>query len=169
MSPDYLNIPDYVKRRIDFLLQEANNGSPRDQIITFCMRVLSNYASVQMDAGSYKIKTLNCRVSKNAEIMLNNCSSLKEWADLCINEHEVPLKEVWDWLRSNSGNLDSSTVWGKFYNHPMVTITKEEDRKLNANGLRSKSSENRYAKAGIEIVILNSKPYEIFEKINSRN
>jgi hypothetical protein len=164
MNPDFSKLPSHVKRRIEFLIQEALNKSPRDQVITFCMRVLSNYASIGMDAGSYKVKITNQMVSRRAEILLNQSTSLKEWAAGCINEHEVPLKEVWNSLCSSGPNLRPEEVWSKFYSSKMVTITKEEDQNLSSQGLKSNSNNfSRYIKSGIEVIQLKNSPQFLFE------
>jgi hypothetical protein len=115
MNSDISKLPPHIKRRIEFLIQEALNKSPRDQVITYCMRVLSNHATVGMDAGSYKVKITNQVLSRKAEILLRQSTSLKEWAEGCINEHQVPLKEIWDWLCSEGKKLCPDEVWHKFY------------------------------------------------------
>jgi hypothetical protein len=163
MNPDFHKLPPQLKRRIEFLIQEAINKSPRDQVITFCMRVISNYASIGMDAGSYKIKITNKMVSRKAEDLLKKSTSLKEWADACINEHQVPLKEIWDSLCLEGNNLLPDDVWNKFYSSKMVTITKKEDQILNSEGLRSKSKNAcRYHQCGIEVIYLESSPRFFF-------
>lgn len=165
MNSDFSKLPPHVKRRIQFLIQEALNKSPRDQVITFCIRVLSNYASIGMDAGSYKVKITNKIVSRKAEILLNQSTSLKEWAAGCINEHEVPLKEIWNSLCSYGPNLRPKEVWSKFYSSKMVTITKEEDQILNSKGLKSNSNNfSRYIKSGIEVTQLKNSPHLLFGK-----
>lgn len=52
-----------VERRIRFLLDAAKNEVKRDQVVTYAMRVLSNYAAIGKDAGSIEIKKQNKRVS----------------------------------------------------------------------------------------------------------
>lgn len=164
MNQDFSQLPPHIKRRIEFLRQEALNKSPRDQVITYCMRVLSNFASIGMDAGSYKVKIANRMVSQEAEILLKQSASLKEWADKCINEHQVPLKEIWDWLCSND-TLRPDEIWDKFYSSKMVTITKEEDHILNSKGLKSKSDNScRYLKSGIHVKYLKYSPQALFCK-----
>lgn len=165
MNSDISKLPPHIKRRIEFLIQEALNKSPRDQVITYCMRVLSNHATVGMDAGSYKVKITNQVLSRKAEILLRQSTSLKEWAEGCINEHQVPLKEIWDWLCSEGKKLCPDEVWHKFYSSKMVTITKEEDQMLNSQGLKSKSKKFcRYLKSGIEVIHLENSPQLLFGK-----
>ena len=163
------NLPDHIRRRVVFLLNEALLNSPRDQVVTYCMRVLSNYATVGFDSGSYKIKITNKRVSRKAETLLKNSKSLKDWSEECINEHEIPLKEIWEWLCSDASRLSPEDVWSKFLDSKMVTVTKEEDKKLNSSGLRSKSGVlGRYSCSGIEIVDLEFSPNKLFgEKFNN--
>lgn len=164
MDPDFYKLPPHVKRRVEFLIQEAINKSPRDQVITYCMRVISNYASIGVDAGSYKIKITNKILSRNAETLLEKSTSLKEWTDRCINEHQVPLKEIWDSLCLEGNELRPDEVWNKFYSSKMVTITKEEDRILNCQGLRSKSKNScRYQQSGIEVTHLENSPKLYFQ------
>ena len=48
-----------IKRRLIFLIELAKYEKKRDQVSTYLMRVLSNHATIGMDAGSAKIKTIN--------------------------------------------------------------------------------------------------------------
>ena len=165
MSPDFEKIPRHVQRRVLFLLEEAKNKSPRDQVITFCMRALTNYATVAKDVSSYQAKILNQRISKEAELLLRQSDSLEQWAKLCINEHELPLKVIWEWLQQDAEKLGPDAVWRKFHQTKMVTVTKQEDEALNAKGLRSGSSKKRYSEAGISVLELAQTPRELYYRL----
>lgn len=163
INKDYSSNPDYIKRRVAFLLAEARHNSPRDQIITFTMRVLSNYASVGFDGGSDTIKKNNKVLSLAAIQSLRSSKTFREWTKNTINEHPTPLKFTWSWLVAEAHTLTESDVWNHFVSHPMVTVLKEEDDKLNKNGYRSVNDPNRYEKVGIQISIQIKTPEEIFK------
>lgn len=160
----YTNQPDYIKRRVSFLLNEAKNNSPRDQAITYVMRVLSNYASVGFDGTSQAIKKRNCNISQASYIKLKNATSLNDWSINTINEHPVPLKFTWNWIIQNSLSLTEDVIWNHFVTNPMVTILKAEDKALNANGLRAISDVARYEKVGIKVIALDKIPELIFKE-----
>ncbi len=156
------NADDFTLRRIRFLIGEAKENAPRDQSITFTMRVLSNVATIGFDASSTQIKLMNRNVSLAASEFLSECVDGREWSNATINEHPVPLKETWSWLCANSLSITEQEVWCHFLQNKMVTVLKEEDRSLTALGLRSSSQYgNRYIAAGIEVVLLAHSPSEL--------
>lgn len=156
---EYNNLPNFILRRIDFLLQEAKEKSPKDQVITYVMRVLSNYSTVGFDGNSLKIKSHNHRLSEKAVCLLNNSSTLSAWALLCINEHKKPLKEIWEHIIEQSSVIRPIEIWEIFLKSPMVTITKEEDLHLSKKRLRSQSgNSDRYSLSGINVVHLETTP-----------
>ncbi len=161
----YTNQPDYIKRRLSFLLNEVKNNSPRDQAITYVMRVLSNHASVGFDGSSHLIKKRNCKVSQAAFTALKNASSFDDWSKNTINEHPVPLKYTWEWVAKNSLSLSEEIIWNHFVSNPMVTILRVEDEALNAAGLRAESDVARYEKVGIKVISLDMWPELIYKAI----
>ena len=156
----------HIKRRVEFLLNEALEKSPRDQAITFVMRVISNYVSVGIDAGSYSIKQKNLMVSRLAYEELLVSPTFKGWAENTVNEHPLPLKHTWDWLCNDCDKLTPIDVWHHFESNPMITVLKKEDNLLNEAGLRSSSKPDRYKHVGIEIIKLKKMPYESWKEIH---
>jgi len=143
-----------IRRRCEFLLAvAADKSDSRDQAVTFMMRVLSNYATIGKDAGSETIKRLNRRISRKAFDRLQN----EDWhifKSTTINEHPKPLKQMWDWIVINSEVLTAELVWQEFVKHPMITVTKEEDREMpRSDG----DITTRYK--GIEVLTLDADPY----------
>jgi hypothetical protein len=161
----YTNQPAHIQRRVSFLLNEVKNSSPRDQAITYIMRVLSNHASVGFDGSSHLIKKRNCKVSQAAFTALKNSSSFEEWSKNTINEHPVPLKYTWEWIAQNSVSLSEEIIWNHFVSNPMVTILRCEDKALNAAGLRAASDFARYEKVGINVITLDRCPELIYSTI----
>jgi hypothetical protein len=156
------NLSDFSLRRIRFLIGEAKANAPRDQSITYTMRVLSNIATIGFDAGSTQVKLKNRNVSRAAAEFLTRCANRREWVDATVNEHPVPLKETWSWLCANSLAITEQEVWRHFSQNKMVTVLKAEDRFLNALGLRSSSQDgDRYTVAGIEVVLLAQSPSDL--------
>ena len=71
---------DLIKRRAEFLLNEARFNAKRDQVITFTMRVLSNHATVGFDGSSFAIKQKNPRISHQALSRLNEVEVFTDWS-----------------------------------------------------------------------------------------
>jgi hypothetical protein len=162
---EFNRLDDHIKRRVAFLRNEAFLKSPRDQIVTYCMRVVSNYATIGRDGGSTLIKRLNRNLSKKALLLLKSTNSINEWAGFCINEHKIPLQKTWSWLSETAVDLTDETIWNHFRDNPMVTILKTEDSTLSNIGLRSSVTDlDRYSLAGIEVVILPTSPEEAVHK-----
>jgi len=160
---------DVVKRRITFLLESAKNESLKDQAITFVMRVLSNHASIGKDAQSTPIKKINRLVTKKAKEMLLT-KGIEFFCKETINEHQKPIKQIWEWLKNNAHNLTVEDVWKEFCEYPMVTVTKDEDAYMRKKGLNSKGSlKERYLDLGIEIIELDKSPYDISKLLNKKN
>lgn len=154
---------DAAFRRCRFLLLEARANARRDQATTFVMRVLSNLASVGLDASSARIKDINKNISSGASDMLEQGISLEEWRKQTINEHPIPLKQTWEWLLSDSDKLSEMDVWKHFVANPMVIVSKYEDTQLNSLGLRSDGGSTRYSQAGISVLKISVTPREIIE------
>ena len=149
-------ISPILMRRLKFLMEEARYNAKRDQVITYAMRVISNYATIGKDASSTKVKSQNKNVSEASYKLLLELNSFEEWTKQTINEHQIPLKILWEEIQSS--NLDEKEIWNLFLNAPMITITKEEDDKLTKLGLRSSPDRNRYEKVGINIIVLDNPP-----------
>ena len=150
-----------IRRRCEFLLAvAADKSDSRDQAVTFMMRVLSNHATIGKDAGSETIKRLNRRISRRAFNRLQK----EDWhtfKSTTINEHPKPLKLMWNWMLANSETLSAELVWQEFVKHPMITVTKEEDRELP----RSDGDINTRYK-DIEVLMLEADPYSYSTKQN---
>lgn len=158
------DMADATFRRCRFLLMEACAKAKRDQATTFVMRVLSNLASVGMDAGPAKIKDLNRLISSGAATLLEDGISLEDWRKGTINEHPVPLKQTWEWLLKDAERLTEKDIWDHFVANQMVIVAKSEDAHLNRIGLRSAGGSSRYSQAGISIIKLSVSPREIIER-----
>lgn len=160
-----MEFTDAVARRLEFLLSEAKHEATRDQVITYAMRVISNYASIGKDAASSEIKLRNRTVSSKARDLLLSGVSVAEWTSRTINEHPVPLKETWLWMIGNAKSLTIGEVWHHFVQNKMVTLLLAEDHALTSMGLRSTSGgSSRYRKAGIEICTLTDDPRTLLTK-----
>ena len=157
-----MQLDEFLRRRADFILREARCGAKRDQVVTFAMRVLSNFASIRRDGQSGDIKRHNKRVSKAAALELHSASSFRDWSRSTINEHEMPLKETWDWICSDCRALRAEHLWSHFLEWPMCTVMRDEDQKLNSRDFRRLPGKNRYQKAKISTISLPYSPKEYF-------
>ena len=153
MSNRY-KLNNVIKRRIQFLITEANSENPTyDKSISMLMRLVSNFATIGEDGDSKKVKDKNINLSVNAK-KLRDAKSFDEFHDLTINEHQLPLKDLWEWCIKEKEKLNTRDIWNKFCDYPFITITKEEDLKLNKIKKEKLTPELRYQKAGITIVRL---------------
>ena len=150
------HIPPILMRRLKFLMEEARHNEKRDQVTTYAMRVISNYATIGKDALSKQVKSENKNISEAAYNLLLELNSLEKWSKQTINEHQIPLKVLWEEIQSSK--LDEKGIWDIFLDAPMITITKEEDDKLNKLKLRTSPDSNRYEIAGINIIVLERSP-----------
>ena len=120
------------------------------------MRTVSNYASFGEDGGSWTVKFKNPRMSRAAAALYAECSGkleAKRFHDLTTNEHSDPLSEVWGWLVSKVDTLNPDAIIERFERYPMITITKNEDKRIRDAGYKSSGSPaDRFKSAGIEIV-----------------
>ena len=154
-------ISPILMRRLKFLMEEARQNAKRDQVTTYAMRVISNYATIEKDASSTIVKRENKNVSEAAYNLLLELNSFEQWTKQTINEHQIPLKVLYEHIQSNS--LGEKEIWEIFLDAPMITITKKEDAKLTSIGLRSSSDKSRYKKAGIKIIELPDTPIKILK------
>ena len=145
-----LVVPPYITRRAEFLLAEARSPDPaRDQTVIYALRVISNFTTVGRDFQSAAIKWRNPRLSARAWALYYETSD-DEWQRSTINEHPQPLSQVWEWIRENANSIDARQIIERIAEHPMITITKEEDAELTGMGFRSKgSATERYARIEI--------------------
>jgi hypothetical protein len=156
------SLNEIILRRCSFLANEAKYQPKRDQAITYTMRTISNYISFGRDVSSITAKKENLRVSETAFSKIKDLD-IKTWAKETINEHPLPLKVSWEWLKKNSSTITAQNVFDHFLKNPMVTITKEEDQNILKLGIRSSGDpEKRYALAGIKIIELRKKPIDYF-------
>jgi len=150
-SSKNLNI-QVIERRIEFLINEVNSFNPHyDQSITMLMRIISNHTTVGSNSGSRGVKKKNKNISKKALELKDRCSD-EEFHNLTINEHQLPLKDLWDWMIENKNTITVKKILDKFFEYPFITVTKEENSSLNKIKKKNLSPEERYQNCGIEIV-----------------
>lgn len=148
-----------VRRRCEFLLLVASDpNEKRDQAVVYTMRVLSNHATIGRDALSEPIKRLNRTMSKRAFERLRT-TDWQTFKSTTTNEHPKPLKQIWQWIVENAETLTVERIWQEFLDHPMITVTKEEDRAMpKSDGDFS----TRYK--GIDVINLDADPYSFRKK-----
>lgn len=140
--------PSYIFRRIDFLLLEARSLLPKyDRAVVYAMREISNWCAVGKTASSREIKLKNPRMSREAYKKWQTPPT-EDWYKHTTNEHQEPLKQVWEWIRS-SKDVTKEEVLARFQNWPMITVTKDEDVRLHK--YRDSEPCERYQLAGIEV------------------
>ena len=96
------------------------------------------------------MKRLNTRASK-AAVELHKTLNDKDWHDQTTNEHPEELKQVWTWMKEQP-NITARDVVLRLAKYPFVTVTKTENGRLKALGKELLAPEERYRRAGIEIV-----------------
>lgn len=145
-----------VRRRCEFLLSVASDPSEKyDQAVVFTMRVLSNHATIGKDALSEPIKRLNRTMSKKAFERLRS-TDWQTFKSTTTNEHPKPLKQIWLWIVENADTLTAEHIWEEFLKHPMITVTKEEDKAMpKSDG----DFDTRYK--GIDVITLDADPYSL--------
>lgn len=144
---------ELIKRRLEFVVAEISSATPKyDQAITFTLRSLSNYASVGFDGNSFQIKRQNDRISDAAKDLRVQLNDDRLWASNTINEHPLPLKDLWKKWSGDVKNLTIHKIWADLVDHPMITVTKAEDSKLREKAKHGyKDWRERYANANILI------------------
>lgn len=150
---EYSKVTPLIRRRLSYVVAEIKSADGKyDQAMSLILRVLSNYASIGIDAGSFVIKCKNYKMSKEAKVLRNKLCDDKKWSALTINEHPVPLKHLWKTWVDLGGAITEERVWNDLLIHPMVTVTKEEDARL--RDVEKDSSHDplkRYLLANIEV------------------
>lgn len=155
-----LVLNDVIKRRVEFLLMTSKHEDKKDQVVTYAMRVLSNYATIGKDASSAEIKKRNVYVSREASYLLGH-GHIALYYKSTINEHPKPLNVMWEWLKEKNYILKVEDVWQEFLENPMVTITRQEDMLIKSSGQNAKGNlQSRYSDLGIEIIKLTKEPGE---------
>ena len=166
-------LSEYIRRRIEFVLDEVIHSDKKDQVIDVALRQVSNYITVGMLGDSRKMRESNKLISEQAFNILKTRDS-KLWGKTTTNEHPQPIKQTWDWLVDNAGSVSVEEAFKELHKTRMVTVTKKEDAKLTQRGLRSKGSiECRYNQTGISVFLLSKTPTQILkddmdEKIDYR-
>jgi hypothetical protein len=144
---------EIIYRRINFLIDDARSNNPHYDIsIQHTMRFISNFTSLGIcNVGSKGCKKINKNISKNA-FDLKRRISFDNFDKMTTNEHQLPLKDLWDWMIENKNKLTKELVFEQFVQYPFVTITKEENSRLNKIKKQKFSPEDRYKFANIEIL-----------------
>ena len=169
----YAQYDDLIERRLEFLRQEATSSDRAyDLAVRFIMRGLSNHFSIgKFDTKSFDVKLVNRRMSRAArKLLLEGCDE-DEWRKT-KNEHQEPLKQVWDWMVSQRENLTREAIAARIAAYPMITVTKDEDKRLRDEDEKARrdgdlswrSPEERYKRAGIEIVEHDKEPKKVLRK-----
>ena len=149
----------FILRRLKFIKLEAISNSERDQTTTFAMRVISNFGTIGINGSSSKILRINKNMSEAAFDELKKAQTIQDWIGKVTNEHPMPLKESWKAFQSLGDKLTEEYIWKHFVKHPMNTILKTENQKLDKLGYRDNGLPNtRYKKANINIFLLNDTP-----------
>ena len=117
------------------------------------MRLVSNFATFGQDTSSSGAKKINKNISVEAKKIMEHLD-FETFHNLTTNEHQLPLKDLWDWCIKEKEKLNTRDIWNKFCDYPFITITKEENLRLNKIKKEKLTPELRYQKAGITIVRL---------------
>lgn len=126
-------------RRAKFLLEEARSGTEvYDAAVRYALRVISNWATVAEDLSSEAIKFRNRRISRKALDLYLASETDADWHKQTTNEHPEPIRQVWDWIVKEAQTLQPREILKRFQEWPMVTVTCDEDREINAAGHRWK-------------------------------
>jgi hypothetical protein len=150
-----------IDRRIEFLINEAQLGATRDQVITYAFRVITNYLSVKCDARSGKLRRECHYRSKKAHALYLEYlkrSDLKGWLDRVTNEHQYPIKDAWEWMIKERANLSVQSVKDRLIRWPVVVVTEDENKELREvdKELRKVAPaiqpDQRYLKAKIKVL-----------------
>lgn len=147
-----MKVPNNViKRRLSYLIEEAKlSDLEYDMSIIYTMRLISNFATIERGSGtSEQVKKLNKIMSVEARRLFER-SDFEAFHAGTINEHQFPLKSLWLKLISSASEITIECAWKMFTDYPMVTVTKNENAKLNKIKEFS-SPQHRYELAGIRI------------------
>jgi len=118
-----LNAAD-VERRLQFIIDEASLPNPiYDQTVRMAFRVATNFYCVGRDCGSEYVYEFSRYRSEEA----NKVWRSGDWKKQLHNEHQEPLKVVWDWI-INDGQVTTKRLEERLRKWPMVVITRDEER-----------------------------------------
>lgn len=151
-----------ILRRLDFLLNEARSESPEnDQAVIYTMRTISNYCTIGKDAPSSSIKKRNPRMSEEAYKSKKKLPQ-EEWVKgtNTINEHQDPLKQIWKWILDHK-EISREDVLARFKLWPMVTVTNEENKRL--QNCQETGPSERYREAKINVGLIKGENWEPLE------
>jgi hypothetical protein len=157
-----MDYEDYILRRAEFVLNEArNNFLKRDIAITMTLRAVSNYLTVRKDGQSRNVKMANTKISLGADELKKiltkeygawNREAQHAWHKGTTNEHQMPLKWIWEILKKNARDMSASDLCDLLKKYPYVTVTNEENFRLNSKQAKSaKTPEDRYRIAEINL------------------
>lgn len=108
--------------------------------------------------SSMEGKKYNQIMSANAyKYLLNSAKSFKDFHDVTINEHQMPISESYRYFCENSDKLSTDFIVQHFLDYPVVTILREEDKLL----AKSKWSEDRYK--NIQVLTIPDAPINYFD------
>ena len=143
---------DFIRRRIEFLLEEARQPSPKlDLAVTYAFRAVWNWYAVGNSNASSKQLQSQCRYrSLSAHQQITDRSdrlSKERYADLQA-EHEYPILRLWDVMRSEANQHTSETINAIIQANPIVVVTKAEHKRIDHKLV----SDRRYASAGVGVV-----------------
>ncbi|MGA7971478.1 MAG: hypothetical protein WCA36_01610 [Pseudolabrys sp.] len=147
-----------IQRRIAFLLNEAKSDNPAyDQVVRYALRVISNFYSCGDDVSSSKARLVNKHISRRASDLRAEISDDKKWIKKVTNEHQEPLRQVWDRMIENKDTLTLEMIATWISRWPMVVVTTCENNWLREKAkMRPKGSfidaEQRYRDVGIEVI-----------------
>lgn len=156
---EYFNNLSFKERRLKYLQIELKSKDfQKDQVVNNLIRVLTNISTIGKNTTSCSLfKLMNKNISEAAYLLFNSGISSHEFHKLTINEHSMPIKELllkWIEIVKRGEQILVDDLWNDLTEHPVVTITKEEDAMISASKLRSRWSKDRYSKHGIKILRL---------------
>lgn len=134
---------DDVERRLRFILAEAALSDPiYDQTVRMAFRVVSNFYCVGRDCGpDHVYEHTRYRSAEAHKTFLSG-----NWKGELHNEHQEPLKLVWDWIRK-AGHVTTRRLEERLRRWPMVVLTRTENSNIPK---RETNPIKRYA--GIEVL-----------------
>jgi hypothetical protein len=79
-----------------------------------------------------------------------DATAFVRWKKKVTIEHHDPLKRVWEWIENSRPSEEEVVL--QLLRYPVAIISRDEDRRLNKNGMRTSGNpEERYAKADISL------------------
>jgi len=119
-----------VERRLQFIINEARQEYPiYDQTVRYAFRVVTNFYSIGKDGGSSAVYKGARYRSQAAHDLIRSGN----WKGKLLNEHQEPLKAVWDWICAEKGSVTATQIEERLKRWPMVVLTREENNALDSN------------------------------------